>query len=154
MKTIDMSKTFMDLISEAYGKPVRLTYRCSAYVCRDLEGRKAGYFDIQQLFGCCGVAVVSGLYGCKYGYGYKHGYEDGRMHALFDKLAQARAHEMGYTVLLCTERLTRTIRINAMKENGWEQLSQFNNRRTSNDVGVYSIDLKPTIPVGLITEQA
>ena len=142
-----MSKTFMDLISEAHGKPVRMTYRGNNYVCRDLEGRNVGYFSMQQLFGCCGVAVVSAVYG------YKHGYEDEEMHAIFDKLAQARAQEMGYTVLLCTDKLERTIRINAMKKNGWEQLSQFNNRRTSNDVGVYSVDLKPTMPVGLITEQ-
>jgi hypothetical protein len=108
---------------------------------------RAGYMSLygQQLFGCCGVMVlskanVSGTNMNKKGLGH-----------LLMKMGLQAAWKAGYTTVVATDITKNAATKKIFEKAGFTKYSSFKNRRTGNTVECWTIDLKEDkTPVGVI----
>ena len=88
-------------------------------------------FSIEQLPGCCGVAV-------------SHDFNvPDDLWPVVNKLMQQLAYDADYTLLVCTQRVSHKGYVKAMNSGGWER-REFKSRGTGNRVSFDVIQLKDT----------
>ena len=83
----------------------------------------------QQLPGCCGVLV-------SYHVGIVESYKGKGLGKILLRLRQKLAYDLGYTVLLCTNRTDNPVQAHLLTRAGFEQAALFQNRRTNNHVSI------------------
>lgn len=101
-----------------------------------LKDRSVGYqgtiakFRLQQLPGCCGVLV-------SYHANVKLAWRCKGLGTILNKMRQQIAWNKGYTLLLCTDVMENDPQQKILERNGWVPVTEFKNRRTDNEVGLY-----------------
>lgn len=101
-----------------------------------MEKRLIATFSLVCMPGCCGIAIATGakVYG---------DYQRRGLGTLLNKMRQAMAYRLGYSVLMCTDRVANTPQQAILQKNKWTRVWAFINYRTTNEVSVDMIDLGP-----------
>lgn len=98
------------------------------------EERIIAGFRLYQLPGCCGVCVSSGA-------STSYAFRKKGINTLLNKFRMELAKHMGYSVLLCSDVSTNAASKRTLEKNGWKDVHQFKNIRTSNTVDISLISL-------------
>ena len=153
-----MIERYANCIEKIIGEPVQFSYlRIKGYVPLTLDqlpyvkGKIAptiiqirpaknplttliATFSLTEMPGCCGVLIsfhsfVSSKFANK-GIG-----------TILNKFRIEIAQFLGYTVLMCTDIATNISQSKILKKNGWKNIHQFTNKRTTNLVNITTIDI-------------
>lgn len=116
----------------------KLSFDTKAYVghwqLHAADGTLAAEFHLQQLPGCCGVCVSTGAQ-------VHHSYQKKGLGVLLNSLRIDMARELGFGVLLCTDKMTNKPQRKILAANGWKDVHKFINPRTGNTIAISLINL-------------
>lgn len=100
--------------------------RCTQYRVRWHDVILA-HFHLSQLVWCCGICVSTGAY-------VYEEYRNKGLGSLLNELRQHIATELGYGLLLCTDKLSNTAQRKVLAKNNWQDVYTFTNPRTGNEL--------------------
>ena len=112
-----------------------ITYRYALYGLYEKEQSKIAQFTLSTFPGNCGMmialhsAITSSIF-------YKKG-----LGTFLNKLRMRLVKDEGYTVLVCTDRVSNSHNIKILNKNNWKEIDTFTNRRSGNSISVRSIHL-------------
>lgn len=123
------------------GKPIHTEIEYVKDACHglyfnllDADDRTVSGFKLIQMPGCCGICISTGCFVanhcCNKGVG-------NLLHEFRKEISKC----LGYTVLMCTDRVENTHQLKILDKNGWKHVHQFNNKRTGNDVNISIVTL-------------
>lgn len=92
-------------------------------------------FTLTKFPGCCGILISTGTYVC-------YSFRNKGVGKLLNKLKQDISRGWGYSVLLCTDIDDNPAQRKVLKDNGWEDIYQFVNNRTGNNVNISVIQVR------------
>lgn len=99
----------------------------------EVDGRGcAAAGSLSMLPGCCGAAISHNAFSYTRNRGYG---------TLMHNLRKAIAKESGFTIMLCTDKITNEPQRKFIAKSGFADLTTFTNRRTNNVVALSSIVL-------------
>lgn len=104
------------------------------YILKLHGGAYVSGFTLKEMIGCCGICVSTGAW-------VHDNYQKRGLGSLLNKLRQDLAREMGYSVLLCTDRLNNKPQRKLLNKAGWEDVYEFTNSRTNNRIAISVIPL-------------
>ena len=93
-----------------------------------------GAFSLQQLPGCCGAVVL-------YHASTVTKFQRRGLGRLFLRVRQSAAVLAGYSWAICTTLKSNKGEISLLTAEGWGKLHEFNNKRTNNDLVVFTKQL-------------
>ena len=105
------------------------------YILKMNGGAYIAGFGLKEMIGCCGICVSTASW-------VHENYQRRGLGSLLNKLRQDLAREMGYSILLCTDRLQNKAQRKLLAKAGWEDIYEFTNQRTSNRIAISVIQLK------------
>lgn len=146
----DLDKAYKDVYSEhelvepsgckitAYASQDRLHFWFNTKVSYTYEGKRQTAtrsfltFNITKMFGCCGIAILSGMLVPKEFRG--HGIAK-ISYGLKEELAKA----LGFSLLICTDVADNKSQNHVLELNGWNAVVEgFVNKRTGNKVNIWT----------------
>ncbi len=92
-------------------------------------------FYMTQLPGCCGVMV-------SHGSSVFTAFQKKGLGTILNDFRKTLARNFGYTILLCTDKVTNIPSRKLLEKNGWKDLLQFRNNRTGNRVALSMVNLR------------
>lgn len=102
------------------------TYRNIQRIC---------FFTIVQLPGCCGVLISTGAY-------VSPEFRNLGIGTILNNLRKEIAKKvLGYSLLLCTNRMDNRAQQTILRKNGWEKIHTFKNSRTDNKIAIHVVQL-------------
>ncbi len=117
--------SYKDLfIMEDYSSPTEKigNIQFHKHICR---------FYLSQLSGCCGVLVSHHME-------ISRSYQGRKLGTLLQLVKERIAKEAGYTVLLATVRKDNPAENHILEKTGWNKILTFTNKRTSNEIFMWS----------------
>lgn len=84
---------------------------------------------------CCGICVSANA--CVYWEWQKHG-----LGTVLNTLRVHQARELGYSLLLCTDRGQNVAQRKILEHNGWRDIHSFTNNFTGNEVFISVLGLR------------
>jgi hypothetical protein len=97
--------------------------------------REVCVFSLEQLPGCCGVLI-------SYHVNVRLPYQNKGVNSFLQGIREEIARHNGYTMLMCTTTGDNLHEIHILEKYGWKLADSFNNKRTTNDVLVYTKTLQ------------
>lgn len=104
------------------------------FILMDRFGIIIAFFTLRRLDGCCGIIVSANSV-------ISEGYRNKGIGTILHKFRIYYAKKMGYTLMLCTDKVKNIPQLNILNNHGWEHLKTFKNIRTFNTLNLSVLDL-------------
>jgi len=111
---------------------------CSIKVNEDEELAR---FDLAELFGCCGVCVLSDLTV------ETDDHLNKGLGTLLHGIALDIMRDDGYSYAVCTDVMTNRPSMKLLRKYGWKKTGEFINNRTGRTIGVFGLDLSKVVRI-------
>lgn len=101
------------------------TVKGTYYLC--IKTIKVASFELYSMPRCCGILLSCNAT-------VSEGYRNKGLGSLLNKMRKEISTNLGYTILLCTDRSQNEPQRKVLQKNEWEDIYKFKNKRTGNDV--------------------
>lgn len=96
--------------------------------------RTIAHFELITMPGCCGIVISTNCW-------VLHSMQSHGIGQFLHKFRIKLAKEWGYGIMMCTDVAANKRQLHILEKNNWQNIFNFNNPRTLNDINIHVIKL-------------